>query len=216
MDFSKDFNKFAVSNTKATSSGLKRYRASVAPYIMEERELNVTQMDVFSRLMMDRVIFLGQEIDDELSNVIGAQLLYLDSIDNERPIKLYINSGGGGIYAGLAIYDIMQYIRPSVYTICTGLAASMAAVILSAGTNGGRGALKHSRIMIHQPYGGLEGQVSDMEIALNEITGLKKELYSILATHTNQDYEKIKFDSERDYWMSSESAREYGIIDKVL
>jgi ATP-dependent Clp protease protease subunit len=186
------------------------------PYILEERQLNVTQMDVFSRLMMDRIIFLGTEIDDATANVLQAQLLYLDSADAGKDISIYINSPGGSVHAGLGIYDTMQFISSDVATICTGIAASMAAVLLVAGQEGKRAALPHSRVMIHQPMGGAQGQVSDMEITLNEIQKLKKELYTIIADHSHTDFDKVWADSDRDYWMTADEALTYGMIDRVL
>jgi ATP-dependent Clp protease protease subunit len=186
------------------------------PYILEERQLNVTQMDVFSRLMMDRVIFLGTEVNDYTANVLQAQLLYLDANDPGKDINLYINSPGGSVYAGLGIYDTMQFISCDVSTICTGIAASMAAVLLVSGQEGKRSALHHSRVMIHQPLGGVQGQASDIEIEAREIQKLKKELYTIIANHSHTDYEKVWNDSDRNYWMTAEEAREYGMIDQVL
>ena len=188
----------------------------ISPTIMEERKLNVTQLDVFSRLMMDRIIFLGTQIDDYTANVIQAQLLYLDSSDPGKDIALYLNSPGGSVYAGLGIYDTMQYIQSDVSTICTGMAASMAAVLLVAGEKDKRFALKHSRVMIHQPMGGIQGQASDIEITSREIIKLKKELYTIISDHSGQPYDKVYADSDRDYWMTAEEAREYGMIDNVL
>ena len=186
------------------------------PYILEERQLNVTQMDVFSRLMMDRIIFLGTQIDDYTANTLQAQLLYLDSVDSGKDISIYINSPGGSVYAGLGIYDTMQFISSDVATICTGMAASMAAVLLVAGAEGKRSALTHSRVMIHQPLGGVQGQASDIEITAREIIRLKKELYDILAYHTGKDYATIERDADRDYWLSAEEAKAYGLIDNVL
>ena len=186
------------------------------PYILEERQLNVTQMDVFSRLMMDRIIFLGSQVDDYTANVIQAQLLYLDSSDPGKDVSIYINSPGGSVYAGLGIYDTMQYISSDVSTICTGMAASMAAVLLVAGAKGKRFALRHSRVMIHQPMGGAQGQASDIEITAREIQKLKKELYNIISEHSGQPYEKVEADSDRDYWMTAEEANAYGMIDRVL
>jgi ATP-dependent Clp protease protease subunit len=183
---------------------------------MEERQLNVTQMDVFSRLMMDRIIFLGTQVDDYTANVIQAQLLYLDSADPGKEISLYINSPGGSVYAGLGIYDTMQFIQSDVSTICTGMAASMAAVLLVAGQKDKRFALKHSRVMIHQPMGGIQGQASDIEITSREIIKLKQELYNIISEHSGQPYDKVYADSDRDYWMTAQEALEYGMIDKVL
>ncbi len=186
------------------------------PYILEERQLNVTQMDVFSRLMMDRIIFLGTQVDDATANILQAQLLFLDSNDPGKDISIYINSPGGSVSAGLGIYDTMQFIGSDVSTICTGMAASMAAVLLVAGAEGKRFALPHSRVMIHQPMGGAQGQVSDMEITLNEIQKLKKELYTIISEHAHVAYEKVWADSERDYWMTAEEAKAYGMIDEVM
>ena len=183
---------------------------------MEERQMNITQMDVFSRLMMDRIIFLGTGINDQVANVIQAQLLFLESVDASKDISIYINSPGGGVYAGLGIYDTMQFIKPDVATICTGMAASMGAVLMCAGEKGKRSALPHSRIMIHQPLGGAQGQASDIEITAREIQKLKKELYTIISNHSGQDYDKVYADSDRDYWMISHEAKEYGMIDEVL
>jgi ATP-dependent Clp protease protease subunit len=187
----------------------------ISPSILEERQLNVTQMDVFSRLMMDRIIFLGTEVNDYTANVIQAQLLYLDSVDSERDINIYLNTPGGSVYAGLGIYDTMQFIGSRVATICTGMAASMGAVLLVAGEKGMRAALPHSRVMIHQPLGGIQGQASDIEITAREILKLKDELYQIIADHSGQTMEKIRQDADRDYWMTAKEALEYGMIDKV-
>jgi ATP-dependent Clp protease protease subunit len=189
---------------------------SMTPYIIEERQLNVAQMDVFSRLMMDRIIFLGDAIYDNIANIIQAQLLFLQSTDAKRDIQIYINSPGGSVYAGLGIYDTMQYITPDVATICTGMAASMAAVLLCAGADGKRAALKHSRVMIHQPLGGVQGQASDIEITAREILKLKKELYEIIAKHSGAPYEKVHDASDRDYWMIAQEAKDFGMIDEVL
>ena len=186
------------------------------PYILEERQLNVTQMDVFSRLMMDRIIFLGTEVNDYTANVLQAQMLYLDAADPGKEISVYLNSPVGSVYAGLGIYDTMQFISSDVATICTGMAASMAAVLLVAGTEGKRSALPHSRVMIHQPLGGVQGQASDIEIEAREIQKIKKELYTIIADHSHTDYDKVWADSDRNYWMTAEEAREYGMIDQVL
>ncbi len=186
------------------------------PYILEERTLNVTQMDVFSRLMMDRIIFLGTQIDDYTANTLQAQLLYLDSVDNTKDISIYINSPGGSVTAGLGIYDTMQFISCNVSTICTGMAASMAAVLLVAGAEGKRSALPHSRVMIHQPLGGVQGQASDIEIEAKEIMKFKKELYTIISEHSHTPYDKVWNDSDRNYWMTAEEAKEYGMIDQVL
>ena len=188
----------------------------ISPTIIEERKLNVAQMGVFSRLMMDRIIFLGTQIDDYTANVIQAQLLYLDSADPGKDVSIYINSPGGSVYAGLGIYDTMQYIQSDVTTICTGMAASMAAILLVAGEKDKRYALKHSRVMIHQPMGGIQGQASDIEITAREIQKLKEELYKIISTHSGQPYDKVYADSDRDYWMTSQEALDYGMIDKVL
>ena len=189
---------------------------SLTPYIIEERPMNVASMDVFSRLMMDRIIFLGDPINDYVANVIQAQLLFLESTDAKRDIQIYLNSPGGSVYAGLGIYDTMQYIGPDVATICTGMAASMAAVLLCAGQKGKRTGLKHSRVMIHQPMGGAEGQASDIEITAREIQKLKKELYDIISLHSGQPFKKVEKDGDRDYWMMADEAKEYGMIDEVL
>jgi ATP-dependent Clp protease protease subunit len=187
----------------------------ISPSILEERQLNVTQMDVFSRLMMDRIIFLGTEVNDYTANVIQAQLLYLDSVDSDRDISIYLNTPGGSVYAGLGIYDTMQFVKSKVATICTGMAASMGAVLLVAGEQGMRAALPHSRVMIHQPLGGIQGQASDIEITAREILKLKDELYQIISDHSGQTVEKIRQDADRDYWMTAKEALEYGMIDKV-
>ncbi|MBR5673538.1 MAG: ATP-dependent Clp endopeptidase proteolytic subunit ClpP [Muribaculaceae bacterium] len=216
-----DFRKFAVHHLGMNGLALDQFAASVtnnyiSPTIMEERKLNVTQLDVFSRLMMDRIIFLGTQVDDYSANVVQAQLLYLDTSDPGKDISLYINSPGGSVYAGLGIYDTMQYINSDVSTICTGMAASMAAVLLVAGQKDKRFALKHSRVMIHQPMGGISGQASDIEITSREILKLKKELYTIISDHSGQPYDKVYADSDRDYWMTADEAKEYGMIDRVL
>ncbi|MDL2315329.1 ATP-dependent Clp endopeptidase proteolytic subunit ClpP, partial [Bacteroidales bacterium OttesenSCG-928-C19] len=215
-----DFRKYAIKHRGINSLAFDKYQKTVTSYlnptIIEERQLNVAQMDVFSRLMMDRIIFLGVAIDDTVSNVIQAQLLYLESTDSSKDIQIYINSPGGGVYAGLGIYDTMQYINPDVATICTGMAASMGAVLLCAGAKGKRSALKHSRVMIHQPMGGAEGQVSDIEITAKEIVKLKHELYDIIVEHTGQPAKKVWKDADRDFWMTSQEAKEYGMIDEVL
>ena len=190
-------------------------RCTLTPADLEERQLNVTQMDVFSRLMMDRIIFLGTEVNDYTANVIQAQLLYLDSVDSERDINIYLNTPGGSVYAGLGIYDTMQFIGSKVATICTGMAASMGAVLLVAGEKGMRAALPHSRVMIHQPLGGIQGQASDIEITAREILKLKDELYQIISDHSGQTMDKIRQDADRDYWMTAKEALEYGMIDKV-
>ncbi|CVK15561.1 MAG: ATP-dependent Clp endopeptidase proteolytic subunit ClpP [Apibacter sp.] len=216
MDLGKEFHKYAVKHQRINSLVVDQYVNSMTPYITEERKLNVAQMDVFSRLMMDRIIFLGTGIDDQVANIVTAQLLFLESTNANKDIQIYINSPGGGVYAGLGIYDTMQIIKPDVATICTGMAASMGAVLLTAGAAGKRSALKHSRVMIHQPLGGAQGQASDMEITLKEILKLKIELYEILAEHSGQSFEKIEKDSDRDYWMIASEAKDYGLIDEVL
>jgi ATP-dependent Clp protease protease subunit len=216
--FGKDeFRKYATKHHGINSMHLDTFiESSMTPYIIEERSLNVAQMDVFSRLMMDRIIFLGTGIDDHVANIITAQLLFLESVDAKKDIQIYLNSPGGGVYAGLGIYDTMQYIQPDVATICTGMAASMGAVLLCAGAKGKRSALPHSRVMIHQPLGGAQGQASDIEITAREIQKLKKELYDIISIHSGQDYDKVHADSDRDYWMIAEEAKAYGMIDEVL
>jgi ATP-dependent Clp protease, protease subunit len=212
-----EFRKYAVKHKGISSTVVDSYiTSSLTPYIIEERQLNVAQMDVFSRLMMDRIIFLGTGIDDQIANVIQAQLLFLESVDASRDIQIYLNSPGGSVYAGLGIYDTMQYIAPDVATICTGMAASMGAVLLCAGAEGKRTALKHSRVMIHQPLGGAQGQASDIEITAREIQKLKKELYEIISNHSGQSFDKVWADSDRDYWMIADEAKEYGMIDEVL
>ena len=215
-----DFRKYATRHMGINGMVLDDVMSTQAqymnPYILEERQLNVTQMDVFSRLMMDRVIFLGTEINDYTANVLQAQLLYLDANDPGKDINVYINSPGGSVYAGLGIYDTMQFISSKVATICTGMAASMAAVLLVSGEKGMRSALPHSRVMIHQPLGGAQGQASDIEITAREIQKLKKELYTIIAEHSQTDYDKVWAESDRDYWMTAEEAKEYGMIDQVL
>lgn len=215
-----DFRKFATRHLGVNGMVLddvtKLQQQYLNPYILEERQLNVTQLDVFSRLMMDRIIFLGTEVDDYTANVLQAQLLYLDSVDNTKEISIYINSPGGSVTAGLGIYDTMQFISSKVATICTGMAASMAAVLLVAGEEGRRSALPHSRVMIHQPLGGVQGQASDIEIEAREIQKFKKELYTIISTHSHQPFEKVWKDSDRNYWMTAEEAEEYGMIDEVL
>ncbi|ADX68155.1 MULTISPECIES: ATP-dependent Clp endopeptidase proteolytic subunit ClpP [Weeksella] len=212
----KEFRDYAIKHSGISSLTMDSYIQAVTPYIIEERKLNVAQMDVFSRLMMDRIIFLGTAIDDQIANIIQAQLLFLESTDATKDIQIYVNSPGGGVYAGLGIYDTMQLVKPDVATICTGMAASMGAVLLAAGAKGKRSALKHSRVMIHQPLGGAQGQATDMEITLKEILKLKKELYDIIAYHSGQTFEQIEKDGERDYWMTSEEAKNYGMIDEVL
>ena len=230
MDIVKEFNLFATKGKNINNLTLDRYKrfyntatsghtvrsAYINPTIIEERQLNIAQMDVFSRLMMDRIIFLGTAIDDDVANIIEAQLLFLENNDPERDITIYINSPGGYVQAGLGIYDTMQFIRPDVATICTGLAASMASVLLCAGAAKKRAALEHSRVMIHQPMGGAEGQASDIAIAAEEILKTKKELYTIISKHSGQPYEKIEKDGDRDHWLNSSEAKEYGMIDEIL
>jgi ATP-dependent Clp protease protease subunit len=211
-----EFRKYATKHQGISSMHVDNYISSMTPYIIEERQLNVAQMDVFSRLMMDRIIFLGTGIYDQVANIIQAQLLFLESVDPKKDIQIYLNSPGGSVYAGLGIYDTMQYIAPDVATICTGMAASMGAVLLCAGAEGKRTALKHSRVMIHQPLGGAQGQASDIEITAREIQKLKKELYDIIARHSGQTYDKVWEDSDRDYWMIADEAKAYGMIDEVL
>ena len=215
-----DFKKFAIHNAHVNSMVLddviKSQSGYLNPYILEERQLNVTQLDVLSRLMLDRIIFLGTDINDYTANTLQAQLLYLDSVDTGKDISIYINSPGGSVSAGLGIYDTMQFISSDVQTICTGMAASMAAVLLVAGQEGKRSALPHSRVMIHQPMGGAQGQASDIEITAREIQKYKKELYTIIAEHAHQPFDKVWADSDRDYWMTAEEAREYGMIDQVM
>ncbi len=215
-----DFRKYAIKHRGISSSVVDDYSkftdSYISPTIIEERQLNVASMDVFSRLMMDRIIFLGTEINDDVANIVQAQLLYLESTDSSKDISIYLNSPGGSVYAGLGIYDTMQYISSDVATICTGLAASMAAVLLVAGAHGKRSALPHSRIMIHQPMGGAQGQASDIEITAREIQKLKKELYEIIATHSGKPFDQVAADSDRDHWMIAEEAKEYGMIDEVL
>ena len=220
MNMKNDFRKYATKHLGINGLVLDEVMSAQAqylnPYILEERQLNVTQMDVFSRLMMDSIIFLCTQIDDYTANTLQAQLLYLDSVDPGKDISIYINSPGGSVYAGLGIYDTMQFISSDVATICTGMAASMSAVLLVAGTEGKRSALTHSRVMIHQPMGGAQGQASDIEITAREIQKLKKELYTIIANHSHTDFDKVWADSDRDYWMTAQEAKEYGMIDQVL
>ena len=223
-----DFRNYAVNHLGMSGNTIDSYMRKAGadvkspmadymnPYILEERQLNATQMDVFSRLLLDRIIFLGTQVSDQSANIIQAQLLYLDSVDPDKDISLYINSPGGSVYAGLGIYDTMQYINSDVSTICTGMAASMAAVLLVAGEKGKRYALPHSRVMIHQPMGGIQGQASDIEITAREILKLKEELYRIISDHSGQPFSKVEADSDRDYWMIAKEAQEYGMIDKVL
>ena len=216
MNYGKEFKKYATQHHGVNSMYYDKIVSSMTPYIIEERQLNVAQMDVFSRLMMDRIIFLGTAIDDTIANIIQAQLLFLESVDSTKDIQIYVNSPGGGGYAGLGIYDTMQFIKPDVATICTGIAASMGAVLLCAGANGKRSALPHSRVMIHQPLGGAQGQASDIEITAREILKLKDELYDIISKHSGQPFDKVHHDSDRDYWMKAEEAKAYGMIDEVL
>ncbi|WP_454985907.1 ATP-dependent Clp endopeptidase proteolytic subunit ClpP [Capnocytophaga bilenii] len=216
MNLTDEFKKYATKERGINSLYYDKIIASMTPYIMEERQLNVAQMDVFSRLMMDRIIFLGTDVNDQVANIITAQLLFLESVDSGKDIQIYINSPGGSVYAGLGIYDTMQFIKPDVATICTGMAASMAAVLLCAGAQGKRSALPHSRVMIHQPSGGAQGVASDMEINLKEMLKIKNELYEIIAKHTRQPFAKVYKDSERDYWMIAREAKDYGMIDEVL
>ena len=221
MNINNEFKNFATKHRGINSLVLDKYQSItsnnyISPTIIEERQLNIATMDVFSRLMMDRIIFLGVAIDDYVANIIQAQLLFLESVDSKKDIQIYLNTPGGSVYAGLGIYDTMQYINPDVATICTGVAASMGAILLCAGEKGKRTSLPHSRILIHQPMGGVQGQASDIEITAREIQKLKKELYEIIAKHSNQSYKKIWKDSDRDYWMTAEEAKEYGMIDEVL
>ncbi|RCH56459.1 ATP-dependent Clp protease proteolytic subunit [Mucilaginibacter hurinus] len=225
MTYFNEFRKYAAGNRYAGTLTLDSYAAYIntaalpvcmTPHIIEERQLNVAQMDVFSRLMMDRIIFLGTAVDDQVANIIQAQLLFLQSADPKRDIQLYINSPGGSVYAGLGIYDTMQFISPDVATICTGMAASMASVLLCAGAAGKRAALKHSRVMLHQPSGGVHGPQSDIEITARQIAKIKHELYSIIAQHSKQDYETVHAVSDRDHWMIAHEAKEFGMIDEIL
>ena len=221
MNFGKEFKDFAIKDQGISSTYYDQivssmYPVGLTPNIIEERQMNAVAMDVFSRLMMDRIIFLGTGINDQVANIVQAQLLFLASVDSGRDIQIYINSPGGSVYAGLGIYDTMQFITPDVATICTGMAASMAAVLLCAGEAGKRSGLTHSRVMIHQPMGGAQGQASDIEITAREILTLKEELYKIIAKHSGQKYEKVFEDSDRDYWMKADKAMEYGMIDEIL
>jgi ATP-dependent Clp protease protease subunit len=221
MNLKSEFRKYATKHRNIPGSTVDQYVKSVygeyiSPTIIEERQLNIATMDVFSRLMMDRIIFLGVAINDYVANIIQAQLLFLESVDAKKDIQIYLNSPGGSVYAGLGIYDTMQYINPDIATICTGMAASMSAVLLCAGAAGKRTALKHARVMIHQPMGGAEGQASDIEITAREIMKLKKELYEIISMHSKQPYDKVQLNGDRDYWMTAEEAKEYGMIDEVL
>jgi ATP-dependent Clp protease protease subunit len=224
QSYPKDFEKFAVHSQGLSSVYLYQYISkthvpeiiSFTPYILEERQSNIAALDVFSRLMMERIIFLGTPIDDYIANVINAQLLYMQSVDSKRDISIYINSPGGSVYAGLGMYDVMQHVAPDISTVCTGIAASMAAILLAAGAKNKRMALPHARIMIHQPLGGAQGQASDVEIVAEQIRKIKTELYNILSEHTGQSFDKIWQDADRDYWMIAHEAKEYGIIDEVL
>jgi len=221
MDFGKEFEKFAIKDQGINSNYYNKiissmYPTNLTPNIIEERQMNIAIFDVFSRLMMDRIIFLGTGINDQVENIIQAQLLFLESVDANKDIQIYINSPGGSVYAGLGIYDTMQFIKPDVATICTGMAASMGAVLLCAGEKGKRSGLTHSRVMIHQPLGGAQGQASDIEITAREILTLKEELYKIISKHSGQDYDKVYNDSDRDYWMKADKAKEYGMIDEIL
>ena len=220
MNIGKEFEKYAVKHKGISSNTLHGYInhniTNLTPNIIEERPMNVAVMDVYSRLMMDRIIFLGYPVNDEVANIIIAQLLFLESTDRTRDVQLYINSPGGGVYAGLGLYDTMQFVTPDIATICTGIAASMSAVLMAAGAPGKRSALKHSRIMMHQPSAGAAGQASDVEITVNEVRKIKQELYEILSNHTGQTIDKVAKDSNRDFWMTADEAKEYGLIDEVL
>ncbi|HEV3250063.1 MAG TPA: ATP-dependent Clp protease proteolytic subunit [Puia sp.] len=220
MHLTNEFEKYAVKHRGISSNTLNDYTkyqvTSLTPNIIEERPMNVAIMDVYSRLMMDRIIFLGYPINDEVANIVTAQLLFLDSTDRHRDIQMYINSPGGSVYSGLGVYDTMQYVTPDVSTICIGMAASMASVLMCAGTKGKRTALKHSRIMMHQPSGSIGGQASDIEITVNEIKKIKKELYEVIAFHTGKTHKQVEKDSDRDYWLTAEEAKEYGVVDEVL
>ena len=220
MNLGKEFEQYAVKHRGISSATLHNYQAqgftNLTPYIIEERPMNVASMDVFSRLMMDRIIFLGEGINDYVANIITAQLLFMESVDRTRDIQMYINSPGGSVYAGLGVYDTMQFISPDVSTICTGIAARMGAVLLCAGVKGKRTALKHSRVMLHQPSGGIGGQATDIEITAREIKKLKVELYEVIADHSGKDIEQVAIDCDRDFWMKAEEAKEYGLVDEVL
>jgi len=223
MTFNSEFEKYAVKHRGMSSNTLHSYATqtnhlvtALTPNIIEERPMNVAVMDVYSRLMMDRIIFLGYPISDEVANIITAQLLFLDSSDRTRDINMYVNSPGGSVYAGLGVYDTMQYVSPDVATICIGMAASMGSVLLAAGTNGKRAALKHSRVMMHQPSGAIGGQATDIEITVKEIRKLKRELYDIVTHHSTQSVERVEADFDRDYWMTATEAKEYGLVDEVL
>ncbi|HEY6978238.1 MAG TPA: ATP-dependent Clp protease proteolytic subunit [Chitinophagaceae bacterium] len=220
MDFGKEFEKYAVKHRGISSNTLHNYQqhniTNLTPYIIEERPLNVASMDVFSRLMMDRIIFMGEPVNDYVANIVTAQLLFLDSTDRSRDIQMYINSPGGSVYAGLGIYDTMQFVTPDIATICTGMAASMGAILMCAGVKGKRSALKHSRIMLHQPSGGIGGQATDIEITAREIKKTKQELYNIISFHTGKPVEQVATDCDRDFWMTAEESKEYGLVDEVL
>ena len=216
MNYSEEFKKYATQHRGVSSTYYDKIISSMTPYIMEERQLNVTQMDVFSRLMMDRIIFLGTDVNSHVANIIQAQLLFLESLDASKDIQIYINSPGGEVYSGLGIYDTMQFIKPEVATICTGMAASMAAVLLCAGAKGKRSALPHSRVMIHQPLGGAQGQASDIEITAREILKIKEELALIIARHSGKSTEEVIRTGDRDYWMIASEAKDFGMIDEVL
>lgn len=220
MDFGKEFQKYAVKHQGISSNTLHSYLnhnvTNLTPYIIEERPLNVASMDVFSRLMMDRIIFMGEPINDYVANIVTAQLLFLDSTDRSRDIQMYINSPGGSVYAGLGIYDTMQFVSPDIATICTGIAASMSAILMCAGVKGKRSALKHSRVMLHQPSGAIGGQATDIEITAREIKKIKQELYNIIAQHSGKPVEQVAVDCDRDFWMSAEESKEYGLVDEVL
>jgi len=221
MNYGKEFKNYAINHQGISSTYYDQiissmYPVNMTPNIIEERQMNVIAMDVYSRLMMDRIIFLGTGINDQVANIVQAQLLFLESVDASKDIQIYINSPGGSVYAGLGIYDTMQFIKPDVATICTGMAASMGAVLLCAGEKGKRSGLTHSRVMIHQPMGGAQGQASDIEITAREILKLKDELYEIIANHSGQTVKKVTADSDRDYWMKAEAAKEYGMIDEIL
>ncbi len=219
MNVGQEFEKYAVKHQGISSANLHAYKnnfTNLTPYIIEERPLNVASMDVFSRLMMDRIIFMGEPINDYVANIVTAQLLFLDSTDRVRDIQMYINSPGGSVYAGLGIYDTMQFVSPDVSTICTGMAASMGAILMCAGVKGKRSALKHSRVMLHQPSGAIGGQATDIAITAKEIKKIKHELYHILSQHTGKPIEQVEIDCDRDFWMSADDAKEYGLIDEVL
>jgi ATP-dependent Clp protease, protease subunit len=220
MSFQSEFEKYAVKHRGISSNTLDAFNkysvTALTANVIEERPMNIAVMDVYSRLMMDRIIFLGHPINDEVANIVTAQLLFLDSTDRVRDINMYINSPGGSVYAGLGVYDTMQYVSPDIATICIGVAASMGSVLLTAGSKGKRAALKHARIMMHQPSGAIGGQATDIEITVKEIRKLKHELYEIVAQHTGQNTDKIQTDFDRDYWMTASEAKDYGLVDEVL